>query len=107
ISNGLDESRAGSLPYYNDTKTGRVDVFDYDRELGLTNRRPFVRVEDGRPDGLTVDSEGRVCVALNHSVTVRGFSPAGVVEAIVEVPPRQVTACTLGGERMDELFLTT
>jgi len=107
ISNGLDWSPDGSLAYYNDTETGRVDVFDYDRELGLTNRRPFVRVEDGRPDGLTVDSEGGVWVALNHSGTVRRFTPAGVVDAIVEVPPRQVTACALGGERMDELFLTT
>jgi sugar lactone lactonase YvrE len=107
ISNGLDWSPDGLLAYYNDTETGRVDVFDYDRDLGLSNRRPFVRVQDGRPDGLTVDSEGGVWVALNHSGTVRRFTPGGAVDAIVEVPPRQVTACALGGERLDELFLTT
>jgi sugar lactone lactonase YvrE len=42
ISNGLDWSPDGSLTYYNDTATGQVDVFDYSREDGLTNRRQFV-----------------------------------------------------------------
>ena len=44
ISNGLDWSPDGSLAYYNDTETYRVDVFDYDRDAGLTARRPFVRI---------------------------------------------------------------
>ena len=42
ISNGLDWSPDGTLAYYNDTDTFRVDVFDYDRDAGLTRRRPFV-----------------------------------------------------------------
>ena len=43
ISNGLEWSPDGSLAYYDDTATHRVDVFDYDRDAGLTGRRPFVR----------------------------------------------------------------
>jgi sugar lactone lactonase YvrE len=107
ISNGLEWSPDGSRAYYNDTETHRVDVFDYDREAGLANRRPFVHVQDGRPDGLTVDGEGGVWVALNHSGTVRRYTPGGVADAVVEVPPRQVTACTFGGESLDQLFITT
>jgi sugar lactone lactonase YvrE len=109
ISNGLEWSPDGSRVYYNDTETYRVDVFDYDRDEGLSNRRAFVHVprSDGRPDGLTVDVEGGVWVALNQSGTVRRFTPAGALDAIVEVPPRQVTACTFGGERLDQLFITT
>ena len=53
ISNGLDWSPDGSLAYYNDTATHRVDVFDYERDAGLTGRRPLVQipVEVGGPDG--------------------------------------------------------
>lgn len=108
ISNGIDWSPDGSLAYYNDTETFQVDVFDYDFARGLHNRRRFVDVTGlGAPDGLTVDSEGGVWVALNQSGTVRRFSPDGATDAVVEVGARQVTACTLGGERLDELFITT
>jgi sugar lactone lactonase YvrE len=109
ISNGLEWSPDGSRAYYTDTDTGRVDVFDYDRDSGLQNRRTFVSVPtgEGRPDGLTVDAEGGVWVALNHSGTVRRYTPDGAVDAVVEVTPRKVTACTFGGERLDELFITT
>jgi sugar lactone lactonase YvrE len=109
ISNGLDWSPDGSRAYYNDTETLRVDLFDYEADAGLRNRRPFVRLTpgDGRPDGLTVDAEGGVWVALNQSGTVRRFTPEGRLDAVVEVGPRQVTACAFGGERLDELYLTT
>jgi len=109
ISNGLDWSPDGSRAYYNDTETSRVDVFDFDREAGLTNRRAFARIApgDGRPDGLTVDAEGGVWVALNHSGSVRRYTPDGAQDAVVEVPPRQVTACTFGGDRLDQLYMTT
>ena len=109
ISNGLEWSPDGSRAYYNDTRNQRVDVFDYDREAGLANRRTFVAVppEDGRPDGLTVDAEGGVWVALNGGGTVRRYTPEGVPDAVVQVPPRQVTACAFGGRLLDELYLTT
>jgi sugar lactone lactonase YvrE len=109
ISNGIEWAPDGSRAYYNDTDTYRVDVFDYDREAGLTNRRAFVHVrpEDGRPDGLTVDADGGVWVALNHSGTVRRYTADGKLDAVVELQPRQVTACTFGGERLDELYMTT
>ena len=108
ISNGLDWSPDGSLAYYDDTATHRVDLFDYDRETGLTARRPFVRLpDDGNPDGLTVDAEGGVWVALFGSGVVHRYTSAGVLDVVVEVPAAQVTACTLGGPRLDQLFVTT
>jgi sugar lactone lactonase YvrE len=108
VSNGLDWSPDGSLAYYDDTATHRVDVFDYDRDAGLTGRRPFVRLpEDGNPDGLTVDAEGGVWVALFGGGAVHRYTPAGVLDVVVEVPTPQVTACTFGGPALDQLFITT
>jgi sugar lactone lactonase YvrE len=108
ISNGLEWSPDGSLAYYDDTATHRVDVFDYDRDAGLTGRRPFVRLpDDGNPDGLTVDAEGGVWVALYGSGVVHRYTADGALDVVVEVPAAQVTACTFGGPRLDQLFVTT
>lgn len=108
ISNGLEWAPDGTRAYYVDTPTCRVDVLDYDRAAGLTGRRPFVRLaDDERPDGLTVDAEGGVWVAVNGSGAVRRYSPDGVLDGVVEVGARQVTACTFGGADLDQLFVTT
>lgn len=108
ISNGLEWSPDGSRAYYNDTPTHRISVFDYGAQSGLTNRRTFAEIpDDGNPDGLTVDSEGGVWTAIFGSGCVHRYGPDGVLDEVVEVPARQVTACTFGGEQLDELFITT
>ncbi len=106
VSNGLDWSPDGSLAYYNDTDTGLVDVFDYEPEAGLTGRRPFVET-GARPDGLTVDAEGGVWVALSNAGSVRRYTADAALDEVVELPITKVTACTFGGPRLDELFITT
>jgi len=108
VSNGLEWSPDGSLAYYNDTSTGAVSVFDYDTERGLTGQRTFVTLpDDGRPDGLTVDAEGGVWVAVYNGAAVRRYLPDGTLDEVAEVPGQQVTACALGGPHLDELFITT
>jgi sugar lactone lactonase YvrE len=109
ISNGLEWSPDGSRAYYNDTPTQRVALFDYDSESGLTGLRTFVEIpeETGHPDGLTVDSAGGVWVALNGGGAVHRYAPDGELDEVVEVSPRQVTACTLGGPGLKDLFITT
>ena len=106
ISNGIDLSPDGRLAYYDDTPTGRTDVFDVvDGEL--VNRRPFVTHDVGHPDGLTVDSAGNVWVALNGAGRVRCFSPSGELLAEVTLPVRLVTACTFGGDDLRDLYVTS
>ncbi len=106
ISNGLEWSPDGALAYYVDSPTGRVDVFDYDGERGLSGRRPFVEVTGG-PDGLTVDADGGVWVALYAGGAVQRFTPDGVLDEVIEVPVSKATACTFGGTDLDQLFITT
>ncbi|MFC7340580.1 SMP-30/gluconolactonase/LRE family protein [Saccharopolyspora griseoalba] len=108
ISNGLNWTSDGARAYYADTPTQRVDVFDYTGEQ-LRERRPFASVEpaDGAPDGLCVDAEGGVWVALWGGGAVRRYGPDGELTAVVEVPAPRVTACTFGGPDLDELYITT
>ena len=107
ISNGLEWSPDGRLAYYVDSVTGRIDVMDYDTDRGLTGRRPFATIDGGSPDGLTVDAEGGIWVAIWGGSAIQRFTPEGSLSEIIELPVTQVTACTFGGADLDELFITT
>lgn len=108
VSNGLDWSPDGARAYYNDTDTHRTDVFDYATDTGLTDRRPFARHgAELLPDGLTVDAEGGIWVAMNGAGAVHRYSAEGTLEAVVELPVAQVTACAFGGPGLATLFVTT
>lgn len=108
ISNGLDWSPDGTRAYYVDTATHSVVVFDYNRDAGLTNRRVLVTLsENDLPDGLTVDAQGGVWVAINGAGQVRRYTADGRLDETVHVAARQVTACTLGGPNLDRLYITT
>lgn len=109
ISNGLEWSPDGATAYYADTATQRIDRFDYDPVRGLTARRTFVDLAaDGlRPDGLTVDADGGVWVALSNGRAVRRYTAAARLDLEIPIPVRKVTACTFGGDALDQLFITT
>ncbi|MGA5068394.1 SMP-30/gluconolactonase/LRE family protein [Streptomyces exfoliatus] len=108
ISNGLGWSPDGTRLYYADSPTGRVDAFAYDPFTGvLSDRRPFAVLDRGVPDGLTVDSEGRVWVAVWGGGEVLAFTPEGTVHARVEVPASHVTSCAFAGPDLDVLVITT
>jgi sugar lactone lactonase YvrE len=110
VANGLDWSLDNTLMYYIDTPTQRVDVFDFDDERGsLANRRPFIELSrsDGEPDGMTVDAEGCLWVALFRGGKVRRYAPDGKAVMDVDVPVSLVTSCAFGGANLDELYITT
>ena len=66
ISNGIDWSPDDRLMYFVDSRTERVDVFDFDLDDGaISNRRTLIEVgaANGLPDGMTVDANGDLWVA--------------------------------------------
>ena len=110
ISNGLGWSPAGDRFYFIDSPTQRVDVFDFDPETGaLEGRRRFaaVEVEGAVPDGLAVDAEGGVWVALHGGWGLRRYTPDGELAAVVDLPVARVTSCCFGGADLRDLYVTT
>jgi sugar lactone lactonase YvrE len=109
VSNGTGWSPDGRSMYYVDSPTRRVDVFDFTDDGRAVNRRPFVSVEDGAgfPDGLTVDADGCVWVALWDGSAVRRYTPAGDLDRVLSLPTPRVTACAFGGPDLTDLYITT
>jgi sugar lactone lactonase YvrE len=110
ISNGIGWSPDELRMYYIDTPTRRIDVFDYDAATGdVRDRRPLVEVTDtdGWPDGLCVDADGCVWVALFDGGQVRRYTPDGVLDRTIDIPASQVTACCFGGNDLADLYVTT
>ncbi|MEU9097876.1 SMP-30/gluconolactonase/LRE family protein [Streptomyces sp. NPDC048361] len=108
ISNGTGWSPDGRLMYYIDTPTRNIDVFDFDGRLPH-NRRVFASIEPdaGHPDGLTVDAEGGVWVALWGGGAVRRYADDGSLVLVVELPVRRPTACAFGGRDLTDLYVTS
>ena len=107
-SNGLAWSPDGATMYYIDTKTGGVDAFDHDASTGdLSNRRRLIDIDRGHPDGMTIDADGCLWVALWDGWAVQRFAPDGRLLTTVEVPAQRVTSCAFGGPSLSTLYLTT
>jgi sugar lactone lactonase YvrE len=110
ISNGLAWSASGALMYYVDSGLQRVDLMDYDTASGaVSGRRQFVEVPeaDGTPDGIAIDAEDCLWVALWGGGKVRRYSPDGRIIGEVVLPVPRVSACGFGGPDLDRLFITT
>ena len=110
VSNGLGWSPDGSRMYYADTPLGRVDVFDYDPATGEAfARRAFADLSaaEGVPDGLTVDADGCVWVAMWGGSALRRFTPDGEPDAVLPVPVSQPTSCAFGGPDLADLYITS
>lgn len=110
LSNGLGWSPDGTTMYYIDTPTQRIDAFDFDPRTGaIANRRCFVDVAavEGNPDGLTVDAEGGVWVAMANGWCVRRYTAYGEFDTVVRLPVQKVTSCTFGGPDLGDLYIST
>lgn len=110
VSNGIAWSPDDRLLYFNDTLSGGIDVFDYDIARGeVSNKRRFVSIETqaGLPDGMSVDVEGCVWVALYYGSQVRRYSPEGEWIGTIDLPVSRVTSCNFGGPLLDELYIST
>jgi sugar lactone lactonase YvrE len=111
LSNGLDWSADNRRMYYIDSPTQGVDTFDFDLEqgtLGARRRLISIPADEGLPDGMTIDAEGGLWVALHGSGTVRRYLPDGRLERVIRVPKaRLVTCCAFGGPDLGDLYITS
>ena len=108
LSNGLAFTPDGSQLYSIDSKRGTVWIRDYDVESGAVGaRREFLHVTGGDPDGMCLDSEGNLWIAVWGAGQVRCYSPVGEQMAVVDVDAPHTTSVAFVGPDLDTLLITT
>ena len=110
ISNGLGWSPDGTTMYLADSGPGLVHTFQFDGATGtISDARVLITVaeEVGSPDGLTVDSDGDIWVAIYGGGQVHRYSPSGELREALRVPAVQCTSCAFAGPDLRRLYVTT
>lgn len=109
VSNGLAWSHDGTTMYYIDSPTQRIDAFSYTRASGqIGDRRTVVEIppELGTPDGMTIDADGGLWIALWGGSAVHRYVD-GRLDRVIALPVSKPTSCAFGGPDLDELFVTS
>ena len=112
-SNGICWNTEETVMYYIDTPTKKIMAYEYDNQTGNIGE-PRVAVDfdslllDGSPDGMTVDEDGKLWVAMCHGGSVVRLDPKeGSLVQKIDFPCVETTACAFGGAGLDRLFVTT
>ncbi|MEX0686808.1 MAG: SMP-30/gluconolactonase/LRE family protein [Balneolales bacterium] len=111
IPNGLAWNGQRDQFFFIDTPTRKIFSFDYDGPSGSISNRSVIRefsVDDGFPDGMTIDTDDHLWVAMYGGSKVQRINPvSGNTVYEVHLPVPQVTSCTFGGFKFNELYITT
>ncbi|XP_067669761.1 regucalcin-like [Haliotis asinina] len=115
IGNGMDWSDDNSVMYFNDSIPGQVYAFDFDITAGaISNRRTVANFrsteipDKGVPDGMTVDTDGKLWVACFEGGKVVRLDPeTGKVIRTVKFPCERITSCCFGGKDFTDLYVTS
>jgi sugar lactone lactonase YvrE len=111
ISNGMAWNGAGDTFYFIDSPTFTVRAFDFDCQTGtISNGRTAIHVpkEMGYPDGMTIDADDMLWIALFDGWGVSQWNPeTGRLLQQIKLPVSQVSCCTFGGPSLKDLYIST
>lgn len=107
ITNGPAMSPDGKTLYHTDT-LGRT-MYAFDVEDGkLSNKRVFIKTEEpGWPDGMAVDANGDIWLAMFRGHRIDRYSPAGELLQTVKFPVPNITKLAFGGDDLRTAYVTT
>jgi sugar lactone lactonase YvrE len=112
-SNGICWNAKADRMYYIDTPTKEIWAFPFNNQLSeLGEKQVVFNTEDagldGSPDGMTIDADGMLWVAMCHGGAVLRIDPHnGSLLQKIDFPCVETTACAFGGDKLERLFVTT
>jgi sugar lactone lactonase YvrE len=110
LANGMGWSPDANRMYFVDSRARVIDAFDYDIDSGeLSERRTWLSVPSahGWADGMAVDADEGVWVAMYLGSAVRHYDRDGVLCEVIELPVRKVTSVCFGGRDLTDLYITS
>ncbi len=106
ITNGIGFSPDNSKIYHSDSAPRHIILHDVSADGQMSNRRVFATTP-GVPDGLAVDEDGYVWVAVYEGGCALRYTPDGVEDRRIEVPAKAVTSLCFGGSDRRDLYIVT
>lgn len=111
ISNGMCWSPDHTYFYHVDTGKYEVTTYDYSKKKGeIKNPRKIIKIPKswGKPDGMTIDEEGKLWIALWGGWAISRWDPeTGSCIGMIDLPVSQVSSCVFGGKDFSELYITS
>jgi sugar lactone lactonase YvrE len=110
ISNGIAWSPDNRTMYFIDSAAHGIDALDYNLETGTaTRRRRIISIPSvlGLADGMTIDTDGYLWVAMYGGWVVHRYSPGGALDRVIRLPVSKVTSCIFGGDDLGDLYITS
>jgi D-xylonolactonase len=109
ISNGPIFDYEKNVGYVTDSISRIIYQFQLNHPTDILNKRPFISLSsiDGNPDGMTIDTNGNLYVALWGTGKCAQFDDEGYLKTIIQLPVSKVTSCAFGGKDMTSLYITT
>ncbi len=108
VTNGLGFTADRKLLYHCDSTTRSVWAYEVRADRTVSDRQLFAKLPDGMPDGMTVDIEGGVWVAVvAGSGEVVRFKPDGTLDKRINIPAKTITSIAFGGPDMCDLYVVT
>ena len=109
IANGPAFTADHKQVFHTDTGPGDIFVFDIDEHGELTNKRLWLTFppEWGGPDGMTVDAQNGLWIAHWGIGRITRFHMDATVDFYIDLPAKQITSMTFGGDALDRMFVTS
>jgi sugar lactone lactonase YvrE len=111
VPNGLVWTDDGGTALHADTAAREIRAYDYDPESGVFGASrvhiAFPDSEPGAPDGMALDTDGGLWVAMWGGAAVHRYDPAGRLDEVVRLPVTNPTSCAFGGDDGSLLYVTT
>ena len=95
--------------YHTDSTKKNIYKIKINKNNKIISKKIFKKfsIQDGVPDGMTLDKNNNLWVAHFHGACISVFNSRAKLVHKINFPAKNITNCTFGGKNNSELYVTT